>query len=144
MRRRRLLPINQTITQTSELSSKIPEVSKIEMRVTNAACSSAPAQLINISHDEVTHRSPMIKDIPFYPDPTYRSLSKLVRTFWPGGSQSSESTNIDPEINIDFEENSQFQEGIILETYQRPDKIFLQEPKELAGLINTSNFVQNY
>ena len=51
----------------------------------------------------------------------------------PGGSQSSESTNIDLEINMDFEENSQFQEGIISETYQRLDKTFFQEPKELAN-----------
>ena len=35
MRGRRPSPINLTITQTSELSKKIPEVSKIEMRITN-------------------------------------------------------------------------------------------------------------
>ena len=31
-----------------------------------------------------------------------------------------ESTDINPEINIDFEENSPFQEGAILDIYQRP------------------------
>ena len=36
-----------------------------------------------------------------------------------GGSQSSD---INPEINIDFEENSPFQEGVISEIYQRPDR----------------------
>ena len=76
----------------------------------------------------MTHRSPTIKDIPFYPDPTYRPLPKPVRTPMPGSSQSSDSTNIVPEINIDFEENYQFQEGIILEICQRPDKTFFQEP----------------
>ena len=96
-----------------KLSKKIPEVSKIEMRIKSQAHSSAPAQSITNSNDEVTHRSPMIKDIPFYPDPTYRPPPKPVRTPMPGSSQSSESTNIDPEINIDFEENSPFQEGII-------------------------------
>ena len=45
------------------------------------------------------------------------------------GSPSTE--NIDPDNNFDFEENSSFQEGIISEAYQRPDKSFLQEPKEL-------------
>ena len=37
------------------------------------------------------------------------------------GSQSSnsaESAEIDQGINIDFEENSQFQEGVISETYR--------------------------
>ena len=86
MRRRRPPPINQTITQTSELSKKIPEVSKIQMSITNQAHSSAPAQSITNSNDEATHRSPMIKDIPFYPDPTYRPPFKPVRTPTPGHS----------------------------------------------------------
>ena len=51
----------------------------------------------------------MIKDIPFYPDPTYRPPPKLVGTPMP------ESTDINPEISINFEENSLFQEGVILE-----------------------------
>ena len=121
MSRRRPLPINQAITQTSELSNKIPEVSKIETGITNQADSTTPAQSISNSYTEVAHRSPMIKDIPFYPDPTYRPPAKQVRTPVPG---SSESTDINPEINIDFDENSPFQEGVILETYQRPDKSF--------------------
>ena len=70
----------------------------------------------------------MIKDIHFYPDPNYRPPPKAIRTLILGSSQSSESTDINPEINIDFEENSPFQEGVILETYQRPDKSFFQEP----------------
>ena len=32
-------------------------------------------------------------------------------------------------IDIDFEENSPHQEGIISELYQRPDKMYFQEPK---------------
>ena len=43
-------------------------------------------------------------------------------------SDSSESTNINTDINLDFEEESPFQEGIISETYQRPDKLFFEEP----------------
>ena len=81
----------------------------------------------------------MTKDIPIYPDSTYRPLPIPVRTHMPGSSQSSESTNIDTEINIDFEENSPFQEGIISEIYQRPDKLFFHEPREPVDLINTSN-----
>ena len=34
MKRRRPPPINQSITETSELSKKIPQVSKIKMRIT--------------------------------------------------------------------------------------------------------------
>ena len=58
--------------------------------------------------------------------------------------QSSQCANSDPEINIDFEENSQFQEGIFSEIYQRADKSFFQEPQELAGLINTGNLIQRF
>ena len=30
--------------------------------------------------------------------------------------------DINPELNTDFKENSPYQEGVISETYQRPDK----------------------
>ena len=56
----------------------------------------------------------MIKDIPFYPDPTYRPPSKPVRI---PTSEIPANIDISPEPNIDFEENSPFQEGVILETY---------------------------
>ena len=52
--------------------------------------------------------------------------------------------DLDLDINKDFEENSPYQEGIILETYQRHDKSQLLEPPELADLINTNNLVQKY
>ena len=43
----------------------------------------------------------------------------------PRSQESLPSTeNINPDINLDFEENSPFQEGIIPETYQRLDKSF--------------------
>ena len=45
---------------------------------------------------------------------------------------------------FDFKENSPFQEGIMSETFQRPDKSFFQEPKELGDIINKGNFVHKY
>ena len=51
---------------------------------------------------------------------------------------------LDLEINKDFEEKSLYQEGIISEIYQRPDKFQLLEPPELADLVNTKNIVQKY
>ena len=82
----------------------------------------------------------MINDIPFYPDPTYRPPPKPVRIPM---SESPENVDIILEINIDFEKNSPFQ-GVILETYQRPDKSFFQEPQELEGLVNTGNLIQKF
>ena len=52
--------------------------------------------------------------------------------------------DFDPEINTDFEENSPYQEGVISETYQRPDKSYFQEPQELGSLINTGRLVQKF
>ena len=56
----------------------------------------------------------------------------------------TESTNTNTDINLDFEENSPFQEGVISEAYQRPDKSFFQEPQELNALIITSNMIQKF
>ena len=93
---------------------------------------------------------PYPADVPFYPGPTYRPPPKPVRSFTPEsheGSQSlnsSEITNIDPGVNLDFEENSPFQEGVISEAYQSPDKSFHQKPQELNNLVNTGNLVQKF
>ena len=43
---------------------------------------------------------------------------------------------------IEIEENSPFQESIISEVYERPDKSYFQEPIELKDLIDTNNIVQ--
>ena len=52
--------------------------------------------------------------------------------------------DINPNINFDFEENSPFQEGIMSKTFQRPDKSYFQEPKELGDLVNKGNLIHRY
>ena len=52
--------------------------------------------------------------------------------------------DLDSDINTDFEENSPYQEGIISETHQRPDRSYLQEPPKLDSLINTGRLVQKF
>ena len=52
--------------------------------------------------------------------------------------------DIDTDINTDFEENSPYQEGIISETYERPDKSYIREPPELGDLLDTSRFIQKF
>ena len=60
-------------------------------------------------------------------------------------SQSSPSSeNVSSDFNLDFEENSPFQEGIISEAYQRSDKLFFQEPQELNDVINAGNLIQRF
>ena len=58
-------------------------------------------------------------------------------------SQSSSSVeNINPDDNLDFKENLLFQEGVISKMFQRLDKLFFQDPKELNDLINMGNLFQ--
>ena len=45
-------------------------------------------------------------------------------------------------LKIEIEENSPFQESIISEVYEKPDKSYFQEPIELKDLIDTNNIVQ--
>ena len=75
----------------------------------------------------MTHTRSLIPDVLFSPGPTYRPPSKLIRSNMPRSQESSQSSDSsgNTNINLDFEENSPFQEGIISEAYQRPDKLFL-------------------
>ena len=52
--------------------------------------------------------------------------------------------DINQELNSDFAEHCPFQEGVILEVYQRTNKSFLQEPQELRSLINPGRLVQKF
>ena len=52
--------------------------------------------------------------------------------------------DLDLERNKDFEENLPYEEGIISEIYQRPDKSQLVDPPELIDLVNTERIVQKY
>ena len=80
--------------------------------------------------------------IPIYPAPLMKPPPRTTDT----KMQDDRKINLDLdlEINKDFEENSPYQEGIISEVYQRPDKSQLLEPPELADLVNTNNIVQKY
>ena len=91
----------------------------------------------------MTHTRPLISDVPFHPGPTYGPPPKATRSNTPRSQESSQVPE-GSDINLDFEENSQFQEGFTSEAYQRPDKSLFQEPQELNNLINTSNLIPKY
>ena len=89
--------------------------------------------------------NPLIPHVPFHPGPVCKPPPKLIKqdVSYPQSSQNStDIDNINP--NFDFEENSPFQEGIMSETVQRPDKSFIQEPKEFGNLINKENLIHKY
>ena len=54
------------------------------------------------------------------------------------------SPNMEPHPNMDIEENSPHQEGIITETYVIPNQSYLEQPQELIKLVNNSKVVQKY
>ena len=81
----------------------------------------------------MTKNNPLIPDVPFHPGPVYRCPPKPIKQdvsntqSWQQSSNSIEDIN--PNINLDFKENSPFQEGVMSETVQRPDKSFFRNLK---------------
>ena len=94
-----------------------PGETQIETGKTNQIHSRDPIHSINNADEGKTHTRPLIRDVPFHPGLTYRPPPKPIRSNMPRSQESSQGSNctenINPDINLDFEENSQFQEGII-------------------------------
>ena len=87
-------------------------------------------------HDRaINNGKPFLPDVPLHLDLLHKPSSL---------QQNVNKINQNPNINLDLEENSPFQEGIISETIQRPDKSFFQNLKELADLIDTGNLIHKF
>ena len=78
----------------------------------------------------------------FHPDSIYRPFSRPLGNLQPNSPETKSDTK--PRIDVEFEENALHQEGIISEFYQRLDKSYFQESKDLESLVNTSRLVQNF
>ena len=101
-----------------------------------------PTQLITNKTETITRGKIQGKnrEQPFYPDPIYRPPPWPPDNLRPNHAESE--LDMKSKIDIKFEENSPHQEGIILEFYQRPNKSYFQEPKDLESVVNTHNLVQ--
>ena len=87
-------------------------------------------------HDRaINNNNPFLPDVPLHLDPLHKPSSPC---------QNTNKINQNPNINLDFEENSPFQEGIISETIQRLDKSFFQNPKELEDFIDKGNLIHRF
>ena len=136
--------INQLIAQSVENSQKIPELPKIHMEVISKPNFATPVQSISNPSNEAINRKMMqkrSKGIPFYPDPVYQPPPKPIKIPMP---EFSGKIDINQELNTNFEENSPFQEGVLSETYQRPEKSLFQECQEFDSLINTGRLAQKF
>ena len=120
------------------MSQEIPGRTKIETRKTNSM------HTTNSTNDRLVNNNPFMPDVPFHPDPLLRSPIKPIKQNMTQKQNLQNVQDNNPNINFDFEENSPFQEGIMSETFQRLDKSFFQDPKELGDLINKGNFVLKY
>ena len=103
--------------QPFDVTRRIPERSKMVTGITN-----------NPQHTSATHDRGINNDKSFFPDvllhPPHRSLPRQQNV------EKVIPNNDNSDSNVDIEENSPFQEGIISETIQRPDKKFFQKTKE--------------
>ena len=91
-----------------------------------------PQQLITNKTETITQRQVQDKnrEQALYPDPYFRPPPRPPDKLQPEYLKTNTTTK--SEIEIDFEENSPHQEGIISEPYQRPDKTYFQEPKNFS------------
>ena len=80
---------------------------------------------------------------PPYHDPYSRPPPRPPDVTDPIDSRKDLSDN-DLDRNVDIEENSPFQEGIISEIYERLDTSYVQEPQELKDLIDTTKLIQKF
>ena len=119
------------IDQPFDVTKRIPERSKTTTEIAN-----------NPQHTSATHDRGINNDKSFSPDvllcPPHRPLlrEQNVEKVIPNNNSSGNNLNI--------EENSPFQEGIISETIQRPDKTFFQKPKSLDDIIDMGNLIHKF
>ena len=98
------------------------------MEIINMPHFTTQVQSISNTSTEAINRRTMqkvSKDIPFYTDLEYQPPPMPIKIPMP---EFPGKVDTRPELNTNFEDNSPFQEGVISETYQRPDKSFFQEP----------------
>ena len=92
----------------------------------------------NSASDRLINNNPFMPDVPLHLDLLLKAPKQQTI------KQNAQEINPNANINIDFEENSPFQEGVMLETFQRLDKSFFQNPKELGGLISREKLVHRF
>ena len=88
-------------------------------------------------HDRgINNDKSFLPDVLLHPDPLHKHLPKQQNAVSPINQNTS--------INLDIEENSSFQEGVISETIQRSDKSFFQNLKRLEDLIDMGNLIHKF
>ena len=119
------------INQPFDVTRKIPERSTMATGITN-----------NPQHTTATCDRGINNNKSFSPDVLLHPLHKPLLK-WQDMEKAIPNNNSSG-INLDIEENSPFQEGVISETIQRPDKMFFQKPKSLEDIIDKGNLIHKF
>ena len=104
-------------------------------------------QTEHVPFTQNAHRQPLSPKIVKRPVPSYLDPYVKPPPILPDLKDNRRNLmdlDMDNDIKIDFEENSQHQEGIITETYQRPDNSCVNEPPEWGDLLDRSKLVQKF
>ena len=121
------------IDQPSDVRRRNSERSKIATGKTNIP------QHTNTAHDRgVNNDKSFSPGVLLNPDPLNKPLLKQQNV------DKVIPTNQNAGINLDIEENSPFQEGIISESIQTPDKTYFQNPKKLEDVIDMGNLIHKF
>ena len=119
------------INQPFDVTRRIPERSKM-----------ATGKINNPQHTRATCDRGINNKKLFSPDVLlcllHRPLLKQQNV------EKAISNNNSSGNNLDIEENSPFQEGVISEAIQRPDKMFFQKPKSLDDIIDTGKIIHKF
>ena len=119
------------INQPSDVTRGILERSKIATRKTNN-----PQHASTVHDRGINNDKSFPPDFPLLPYPLHKPLEKKENMASPNDQNT--------EINLDIEENSPFQEGMISDLVQRLDKSFFQNPKRLEDIMDTNNLMQRF
>ena len=134
----------QPVADTSISINKSPNIPTTQEVTIDSTKYPEPNQLITHRTETSTMRQVWDKnrEYPCQPNPYFRPPPRPPNNLWLQ-SPKTNTTN-ESDIDIEFEENLPHQEGIISEIYQRPNKNYFQEPKDLESLVDTSKIVQKF
>ena len=127
-------PLTEPVTQSQD--SKVPQhhVPTMLQPLVQPTPASTTQPL-----EPITHNRP----IPPYQEPFVRPPPRSPDAI-PMSDTQKNFSDFDMDRKIEFEENSPYQEGIISETYERPDKSYIQEPTKLKDLIDTTKLIKKF
>ena len=134
------MPESSIIPESSGHYGKVIPVSHYTIQQTMSECDSISRTIRRKGMHDIRWGIPAYMD-PVHrhpPKPTIKPLQMIPRKL------TDSLDTLEQDINIDFEENSPYQEAVISEMYQRPDKSYFQEPQELQGLVSTGKLVQKF